>query len=51
MALHVGDSPLEDYTGAEGAGLKALLVDRRGLFGADSYLRISALAEIPDLLN
>lgn len=30
-ALHVGDSPADDYEGALGAGLPALLLDRAGL--------------------
>jgi putative hydrolase of the HAD superfamily len=44
-ALHVGDSPLEDYEGARTAGLHALLLDRKdqhaGLPG-----RIRSLSEI-----
>jgi putative hydrolase of the HAD superfamily len=40
--LHVGDSPLDDYRGAESAGLRAVLLDRHGLF-ADGYSRISDL--------
>jgi putative hydrolase of the HAD superfamily len=44
--LHVGDSPLEDYTGAETAGLGAALVDRHHLFGDDGYRRISSLSEV-----
>ena len=39
-ALHVGDSPVEDYLGAEMAGLSAALVDRRRLFvGGDQHWR------------
>jgi putative hydrolase of the HAD superfamily len=44
--LHVGDSPLEDYTGAETAGLGAALIDRHELFVDDQYRRISSLDEI-----
>ena len=50
-ALHVGDSPLEDYTGAKGAGLNALLIDRKGLFADSEYRRISSLSEILNLLD
>jgi putative hydrolase of the HAD superfamily len=42
-ALHVGDSPLEDYTGAEEAGLNAVLVDRHNLFADEPYRRVSDL--------
>jgi putative hydrolase of the HAD superfamily len=49
--IHVGDSPLEDYRGAEDAGLTALLIDRHELFADDGYRRIESLAEIPDLLD
>ena len=37
--IHVGDSPLEDYRGAEDAGLTALLIDRHKLFADDGYRR------------
>jgi putative hydrolase of the HAD superfamily len=49
--IHVGDSPLEDYRGAEEAGLKPLLIDRHQLFVGDGYLRIASLAEILDHLG
>lgn len=48
--LHIGDSPLEDYTGAERAGLRAALIDRHDLFANEPYRRISSLTEILDLL-
>ncbi len=44
-ALHVGDSPTEDYEGARSAGLPALLLDRAGVAG-DGYERIRTLQEI-----
>jgi putative hydrolase of the HAD superfamily len=50
-ALHVGDSPLEDYTGAERAGLAAALIDRNELFAEEPYRRISSLTEIFDLVG
>jgi putative hydrolase of the HAD superfamily len=46
QALHVGDSPRDDYEGARAAGLEALLLDRE-----DEYphmaRRIRSLAELP----
>ncbi len=49
-ALHVGDSAEEDYHGAEGAGIPALLLDRHGR-APDGYRKIRSLAEIPDYLK
>ena len=45
-AIHVGDSPLEDYSGAEMAGLGAALIDRHDLFVDEAYRRISSLDQI-----
>lgn len=45
--LHVGDSLREDFEGARGAGLTALLLDRLDLH-PDVPDRIRSLAEIPD---
>jgi REG-2-like HAD superfamily hydrolase len=44
-ALHVGDSPSEDYEGALAAGLPALLLDRAGLV-RDGFDSIRSLQEI-----
>jgi putative hydrolase of the HAD superfamily len=49
--LHVGDSPLEDYTGARDAGLRSLLIDRKGLFAGEPYDRVSSLDEILAILG
>ncbi len=49
--LHVGDSPLEDYTGAESAGLGAALIDRRNLFAGQPYRRVASLAEVLELVG
>jgi putative hydrolase of the HAD superfamily len=49
--LHVGDSPLEDYTGAETAGLGAALIDRHELFVDEPYRRISSLEEILEMVG
>jgi putative hydrolase of the HAD superfamily len=48
-ALHVGDSPVEDYEGARTAGLRALLLDRKDQHGGRPE-RIRSLAEIPGCL-
>ena len=45
-ALHVGDSLVEDYEGAQAAGLSALLLDRQNRF-PDRPLRIRSLSEVP----
>jgi putative hydrolase of the HAD superfamily len=47
--LHVGDSPLDDYRGAESAGMRAVLVDRGGIF-SDGYLRVADLRGLYDLV-
>ncbi len=44
-ALHVGDSPSEDYEGARAAGLPALLLDRAGVAGV-GFETIRSLQEI-----
>lgn len=49
--LHVGDSPLEDYSGAENAGMGAALIDRHGLFKGQPYLRLTSLAEVLELFG
>jgi putative hydrolase of the HAD superfamily len=49
--LHVGDSPLEDYTGARDAGLHAVLIDRRGAFRGEPYRRVESLAALVDAVQ
>ena len=49
-ALHVGDSPVSDFSGAVGAGMQAVLLDRWGRFPDFQGERIGALAEISSLL-
>lgn len=44
-ALHVGDSPSEDYEGARRAGLPTLLLDRAGI-APDGFHTIRSLQEI-----
>jgi putative hydrolase of the HAD superfamily len=48
--LHVGDSPLDDYRGAESAGMRAVLIDRAGIFG-NGYVRVADLRGLYDLLE
>ena len=50
QALHVGDSPREDYEGARSAGLEALLLDRTGRH-AGAPDRIRSLNEVPGRLG
>ncbi len=49
--IHIGDSPLEDYAGAETAGLGAALIDRHNLFANEPYRRISSLNEILGIID
>jgi len=49
-ALHVGDSPGDDYHGARAAGLRSLLLDRRGCAGGECEA-IRSLAELPARLR
>jgi len=47
-ALHVGDSPVEDVSGALAAGLRAVLIDREGRAPAPAGTPvIASLAELP----
>ena len=48
-ALHVGDSLREDFDGARGAGLSALLLDRTDQHPGMAD-RIRSLSEIPEVL-
>jgi putative hydrolase of the HAD superfamily len=50
QAVHVGDSPREDYAGARAAGLGALLLDRAGRHEGAAD-RIGSLAELPSRLG
>ena len=49
--LHVGDSPLEDYSGARNAGFAAALIDRHNLFADEPYQRISSLDEVLSIID
>jgi len=48
-ATHWGDSPLDDYRGAEACGIQPVLIDRQGLF-FDSYVRARHLEEAYELV-
>jgi len=48
--MHVGDSPLDDYRGAQSAGMQAILVDRGDAFDGP-YLRVRDLWGVCDLVN
>jgi putative hydrolase of the HAD superfamily len=45
-AIYVGDEPRDDYAGAEGAGMTAVLLDREGNYGGGAYRRIVGLEEL-----
>jgi len=49
--LHVGDSPRDDYRGAQEAGMVPLLVDRFGLFSGNGYRTVPDLEPVPALLE
>jgi putative hydrolase of the HAD superfamily len=48
--LHVGDKYEEDYIGAHNAGLKASLLDRKGLYKDKQCPKIKTLTELISLL-
>ena len=51
QALHVGDSEINDLSGANQAGLKGILVERRKTSTAPAADRIESLRSILDLLD
>lgn len=50
-ALHVGDSPLEDYDGSQAVGMTPVLIDRPGIFAGNGYRRIGSLDEVLNFLD
>ncbi len=50
-ALHIGDSPDKDAAGAEGAGLTAVLLNRRGTGAPDSFTEVRNLREILPIIE
>ena len=51
QAVHVGDSPLEDYEGSKAIGMIPILIDRSGTFAGNGYRRIRSLDGVLDLLG
>jgi putative hydrolase of the HAD superfamily len=49
-ALMVGDSPRDDIAGARTVGMRALLLDRAGLY-PDALERIESLTELPEAIG
>ncbi len=49
-AVHVGDSPDHDVAGARAAGVRAVLLDRRGVAATADVPVIRRLDELPSLL-
>jgi putative hydrolase of the HAD superfamily len=49
--LHVGDSVTNDIGGATNAGVKAILVDRKGAHEGDTISRVASLKEILTYLD
>jgi len=49
--VHVGDSPRDDYFGAERAGLIPVLIDRHRAFVDNGYRRIESLSELVEMVG
>ena len=49
-SVHVGDQYYSDVTGARGAGITPVLVDRTGLTGEQDCVTVHRLSEVPDLV-
>jgi putative hydrolase of the HAD superfamily len=49
--LHVGDDPVNDYAGAQAAGLQALLFDPLGKHAGESAQRIRSLGDLREALS
>lgn len=51
-ALHVGDSPAEDFDGARAAGLRAVLIDRAGRHaGRPDLVRVDSLGALAGIVR
>jgi putative hydrolase of the HAD superfamily len=51
VCVHIGDSPIEDYRGAERVGMTPILIDRSGRFAMNGFRRISSLDGVLELLR
>jgi putative hydrolase of the HAD superfamily len=49
--LHIGDSPLEDYRGAEDVGMVPILIDRHQRFEDQDFRRITSLTDVLEILG
>ena len=50
-AIHVGDSLISDIAGAQAAGCRPVLIDRKGRHLDFPLLRVESLAELPALIR
>lgn len=50
-AIHVGDLPDADGEGAAGAGIRPVIIDRKGLHTDCEFERIEALTDLLDLVD
>jgi putative hydrolase of the HAD superfamily len=50
-ALHVGDSVIDDVTGARSVGIEAVLLSRGGVAPTPGIRSISSLTELPSLVD
>ena len=51
-AMHVGDSPVEDFGGARAAGLRAVLIDRAGRYaGRPDLARVDSLGALAGIVR
>ena len=49
--IHIGDDLEKDYQGAEAAGWKGLLLDRKGIHATESVECLGSLTQIPRYLD
>ena len=50
QAVHVGDLPEADGEGAASAGIRPVIIDRKGVQGNCAFERVSALTDLVSLL-
>ena len=49
--IHIGDSVVSDVKGAQGVGIRPILLDREGKDASDEYLTMGSLREVLSLLH